>query len=133
MIIQVKLFHHKLFLFFLQEKDTSDYFSDDTLVVLVNNLFAAGTESTVSTLRWGILFMSQYPEIQSKSPKFPGVAWRRGSRNLLDWTMQNSRAILDTFNLYPWGEFVPLVSLWYKKADLLSKHPEMIWRVPRGV
>ncbi|KAG5196977.1 hypothetical protein JEQ12_010431 [Ovis aries] len=46
------------------EKDTSDYFSDDTLVVLVNNLFAAGTESTVSTLRWGILFMSRYPEIQ---------------------------------------------------------------------
>ncbi|KAI4560719.1 hypothetical protein MJG53_017348, partial [Ovis ammon polii x Ovis aries] len=48
------------------EKDTSDYFSDDTLVVLVNNLFAAGTESTVSTLRWGILFMSRYPEIQKK-------------------------------------------------------------------
>lgn len=56
MIIQVKLFHHKLFLSLLQEKDTSDYFSDDTLVVLVNNLFAAGTESTVSTLRWGIFY-----------------------------------------------------------------------------
>uniref|UniRef100_A0A8C6AEC2 Cytochrome P450 n=1 Tax=Marmota marmota marmota TaxID=9994 RepID=A0A8C6AEC2_MARMA len=50
-----------------QEKDASaDYFSDENLVALVSNLFAAGTETTVSTLRWGILLMMRYPEVQKK-------------------------------------------------------------------
>uniref|UniRef100_H0XJI7 Cytochrome P450 n=1 Tax=Otolemur garnettii TaxID=30611 RepID=H0XJI7_OTOGA len=50
-----------------EEKDTStDYFSDENLVALVTNLLAAGTETTASTLRWGILLMMRYPEIQKK-------------------------------------------------------------------
>ncbi|KAM4816135.1 cytochrome P450 2K6-like [Urocitellus parryii] len=50
-----------------EEKDASaDYFSDENLVALVSNLFAAGTETTVSTLRWGILLMMRYPEVQKK-------------------------------------------------------------------
>ncbi|XP_023364820.1 cytochrome P450 2K4-like [Otolemur garnettii] len=51
----------------IAEKDTStDYFSDENLVALVTNLLAAGTETTASTLRWGILLMMRYPEIQKK-------------------------------------------------------------------
>ncbi|XP_004471250.4 cytochrome P450 2K6-like [Dasypus novemcinctus] len=50
-----------------EEKDKStDYFSDENLVALVSNLFVAGTETTASTLRWGILLMMRYPEIQKK-------------------------------------------------------------------
>nr|XP_012616377.1 cytochrome P450 2K4-like isoform X2 [Microcebus murinus] len=50
-----------------EEKDTStDYFSDENLVALVSNLFVAGTETTASTLRWGILLMMRYPEVQKK-------------------------------------------------------------------
>ncbi|XP_044531717.1 cytochrome P450 2K6-like isoform X1 [Gracilinanus agilis] len=50
-----------------EEKDKSDdYFNNDNLVALVFNLFAAGTETTASTLRWGILLMMKYPEIQKK-------------------------------------------------------------------
>ncbi|XP_073080393.1 cytochrome P450 2K6-like [Manis javanica] len=49
------------------EKYTStDYFSDDNLVALVSNLFVAGTETTASTLRWGLLLMMRYPEVQKK-------------------------------------------------------------------
>uniref|UniRef100_A0A8C9A0D2 Uncharacterized protein n=1 Tax=Prolemur simus TaxID=1328070 RepID=A0A8C9A0D2_PROSS len=45
------------------EKDTStDYFSDENLIALVSNLFVAGTETTASTLRRGILLMMRYPE-----------------------------------------------------------------------
>uniref|UniRef100_A0A8C3S452 Cytochrome P450 n=1 Tax=Chelydra serpentina TaxID=8475 RepID=A0A8C3S452_CHESE len=33
---------------------------------LVNNLFAAGMETTSTTLRWGLLLMMKYPQIQSK-------------------------------------------------------------------
>ncbi|XP_030615687.1 LOW QUALITY PROTEIN: cytochrome P450 2B9-like [Delphinapterus leucas] len=50
----------------LKKKDTStDCFSDDNLVALVSNLFAAGTETTASTLCWGILLMLRYPKTQN--------------------------------------------------------------------
>ncbi|XP_044926954.1 cytochrome P450 2K6-like [Mustela putorius furo] len=47
------------------EKGTSTaYFSDENLVALVSNLFVAGTETTASTLRWALLLMLRYPEVQ---------------------------------------------------------------------
>ncbi|XP_031820596.1 cytochrome P450 2K6-like [Sarcophilus harrisii] len=50
-----------------EEKNKSDdCFSNDNLVALVTNLFVAGTETTSTTLRWGILLMMKYPEIQKK-------------------------------------------------------------------
>uniref|UniRef100_A0A8C0M7Y9 Cytochrome P450 n=1 Tax=Canis lupus familiaris TaxID=9615 RepID=A0A8C0M7Y9_CANLF len=49
------------------EKDTSTtYFSDENLVALVSNLFAAGTETTATTLCWALLLMMRYPEVQKK-------------------------------------------------------------------
>lgn len=40
--------------------------SDEQLTYSVVNLFAAGTETTTSTLLWGILFMAENPEVQRK-------------------------------------------------------------------
>ncbi|XP_069584382.1 cytochrome P450 2B4-like isoform X3 [Ranitomeya imitator] len=42
------------------------YFHDKNLGKLVTNLFAAGMETTSTTLRWGLLLMIKYPEIQKK-------------------------------------------------------------------
>ncbi|KAM8953690.1 cytochrome P450 2K4-like isoform 2-T2 [Pelodytes ibericus] len=42
------------------------FFHDENLVSLVNNLFAAGMETTTTTLRWGLLLMIKNPEIQRK-------------------------------------------------------------------
>ncbi|DBA13683.1 TPA: hypothetical protein GDO54_018451 [Pyxicephalus adspersus] len=45
------------------------YFNDTNLTVLVTDLFAAGMETTSTTLRWGLLLMMKYPEIQKKVQK----------------------------------------------------------------
>ncbi|MEE6507531.1 hypothetical protein FKM82_025297 [Ascaphus truei] len=42
------------------------YFHNDNLTSLVSNLFGAGTETTSTTIRWGLLLMMKYPDIQKK-------------------------------------------------------------------
>ena len=36
------------------------------LNVSIANLFNAGTDTTATTLRWGLLIMAKYPKIQGK-------------------------------------------------------------------
>ncbi|MGH0130102.1 UNVERIFIED_CONTAM: hypothetical protein FKN15_006163 [Acipenser sinensis] len=42
------------------------YFHKDNMAVTAVDLFAAGTETTSTTLRWGLLLMMKYPHIQDK-------------------------------------------------------------------
>ncbi|KAE8605382.1 hypothetical protein XENTR_v10015094 [Xenopus tropicalis] len=50
-----------------EEKSSSKkFFHDENLKVLLGDLFAAGMETTSTTLRWGILLMMKYPDIQKK-------------------------------------------------------------------
>ncbi|KAM4043860.1 uncharacterized protein ACNLHF_014153 [Anomaloglossus baeobatrachus] len=47
-----------------EKAEFASYFHNENLVILVGNLFAAGMETTSTTLRWGLLLMMKYPEIQ---------------------------------------------------------------------
>ncbi|XP_073693281.1 cytochrome P450 2K6-like [Garra rufa] len=40
-------------------------FHSKNLHCTINNLFAAGTDTTATTVRWGLLLMAKYPEIQA--------------------------------------------------------------------
>uniref|UniRef100_A0A8D0HMY1 Cytochrome P450 family 2 subfamily AC member 70 n=1 Tax=Sphenodon punctatus TaxID=8508 RepID=A0A8D0HMY1_SPHPU len=48
-----------------EKSNTGGYFHNENLKSLVGNLFAAGMETTSTTLRWGILLMMKYPTIQN--------------------------------------------------------------------
>ncbi|XP_060921607.1 cytochrome P450 2K1-like [Labrus mixtus] len=42
------------------------HYNETNLIFTVGNLFAAGTDTTATTLRWGLLLMVKYPHIQEK-------------------------------------------------------------------
>ncbi|XP_035258826.1 cytochrome P450 2K1-like [Anguilla anguilla] len=56
--------------FLVRQQEESDqlgsYFHNDNLQYTVGNLFAAGTDTTGTTLRWGLLLMAKYPHIQDQ-------------------------------------------------------------------
>uniref|UniRef100_UPI0009B49FB6 cytochrome P450 2K4-like n=1 Tax=Monopterus albus TaxID=43700 RepID=UPI0009B49FB6 len=45
---------------------TNSHFNDVNLMTTVRNLFIAGTETSATTLRWGLLLMAKYPKIQDQ-------------------------------------------------------------------
>ncbi|XP_077939898.1 cytochrome P450 2K1 [Gasterosteus aculeatus] len=45
---------------------TDSYYHIDNLVTTASNLFAAGSDTTSSTLSWGLLLMAKYPQIQDQ-------------------------------------------------------------------
>ncbi|KAK3552877.1 hypothetical protein QTP86_024783 [Hemibagrus guttatus] len=46
------------------DKDT--LFHEHNLIITVSNLFSAGTDTTSTTLRWCLLLMAKYPQIQDR-------------------------------------------------------------------
>ncbi|KAJ8283585.1 hypothetical protein COCON_G00024350 [Conger conger] len=56
--------------FLVRQQEESDqpgsYFHNTNLHYTVSNLFAAGTDTTATTLRWGLLLMAKYPQIQDQ-------------------------------------------------------------------
>ncbi|XP_070688265.1 uncharacterized protein [Pempheris klunzingeri] len=49
-----------------KKEDPQSGFNIETLQVCTLDLIEAGTETTATTLRWGLVFMMHYPEIQEK-------------------------------------------------------------------
>ncbi|XP_062858193.1 cytochrome P450 2J2-like [Trichomycterus rosablanca] len=49
-----------------KDSDPEAGFNIETLLVAMLDLFEAGTETTATTLRWGLLYMIKYPDIQKK-------------------------------------------------------------------
>ncbi|XP_066532446.1 cytochrome P450 2J2-like [Hoplias malabaricus] len=49
-----------------KQSDPEAGFNIETLVVATLDMFEAGTETSATTIRWGLVFMMKYPEIQEK-------------------------------------------------------------------
>ncbi|XP_042573508.1 cytochrome P450 2K1-like isoform X3 [Cyprinus carpio] len=50
----------------LKSGKKDSYFHEENLMVSVANLFVAGTDTTGTTLRWGLMLMAKYPHIQDR-------------------------------------------------------------------
>ncbi|XP_060082620.1 cytochrome P450 2C28-like [Ylistrum balloti] len=46
--------------------ETGAIFTDDNLTTLIGNLFSAGTETTATTIRWAVLYLIHYRDIQDR-------------------------------------------------------------------
>lgn len=44
-------------------------FNEEALIVTAMDLFAAGSETTATTLSWAVLYMILYPQVQEKIHK----------------------------------------------------------------
>ncbi|XP_073530074.1 cytochrome P450 2C1-like isoform X2 [Phyllobates terribilis] len=47
-----------------KNQESRQYFHNENLITLVSNLIVAGLETTSTVLRWGVLLMMKYPDIQ---------------------------------------------------------------------
>ncbi|KAF3818132.1 hypothetical protein GH733_012440 [Mirounga leonina] len=50
----------------MDKKDPESHFQEETLVMTTHNLFFGGTETTSTTLRYGLLILLKYPEVAAK-------------------------------------------------------------------
>ncbi|XP_051744227.1 cytochrome P450 2K1-like [Ctenopharyngodon idella] len=66
------------FLIRKQSDEKDSHFHQENLLATVGNLFAAGTDTTGTTLRWGLMLMAKYPHIQDRvQDEIDGVIGRR--------------------------------------------------------
>ncbi|XP_063611208.1 cytochrome P450 2L1-like [Penaeus indicus] len=49
-----------------EKSEIAEYFSELDLMRIIFDLFAAGFDTTANTLRWIILYMARYPEVQHR-------------------------------------------------------------------
>uniref|UniRef100_A0A8C1XIJ4 Uncharacterized protein n=1 Tax=Cyprinus carpio TaxID=7962 RepID=A0A8C1XIJ4_CYPCA len=65
LICLVKL---KCFVFSLEQQKSNEdsTFHEDNMVMSVADLFLAGTDTTATTIRWGLLFLTKNPDVQER-------------------------------------------------------------------
>ena len=49
-----------------EEKYLKSYLTDEYMLAILDDMFGAGSETTVTVLRWTILYLVKFPEVQEK-------------------------------------------------------------------
>ena len=53
-----------------EDKDVKQYLTDEHLLKIMDDMFGAGLETTTTTVRWGMLYLTHWPEVQDKAYKY---------------------------------------------------------------
>ncbi|MBN3321388.1 CP2K1 protein, partial [Atractosteus spatula] len=111
-----------------EAKNSHTYFDEENMVVTSANLFGAGTETTSTTLRWGLLLMMRYPHIQEKvKAEIERVIGReRPPRSEDRKSMPYTDAVLHEIQRF--GNVVPLNSLRETTVDTTFRG----YKIPKG-
>ena len=49
-----------------KQNDISSHINADNMVITIFEIFIGGTETTANSLRWAVLYLMEYPEVQTK-------------------------------------------------------------------
>ncbi|XP_066573706.1 cytochrome P450 2K1 [Amia ocellicauda] len=109
-------------------KNPNTYFHEMNMVSTAMNLFAAGTETTSTTLRWGLLMMMKYPHIQEKvHAEIQAVIGKERPPRVEDRKdMPYTDAVLHEIQRF--ANVVPMNLLHQTKSDIDFKG----YRIPKG-
>ncbi|XP_058856165.1 cytochrome P450 2K1-like isoform X2 [Acipenser ruthenus] len=111
-----------------EARNSNKYFHEENMVATVGNLFAAGTETTSTTLRWGLLLMMKYPHIQDKvQEEIESVIGRERPPQVEDRkSMPYMDAVLHEIQRV--GNVVPMNLLHETRVDTTFRG----YRIPKG-
>ncbi|MBN3301935.1 CP2K1 protein, partial [Amia calva] len=109
-------------------KNPNTYFHEMNMVTTARNLFGAGTETTSTTLRWGLLMMIKYPLIQEKvHAEIQAVIGKERPPRVEDRKdMPYTDAVLHEIQRF--ANVVPMNLLHQTKSDIDFKG----YRIPKG-
>uniref|UniRef100_A0A8C1QQ43 Uncharacterized protein n=1 Tax=Cyprinus carpio TaxID=7962 RepID=A0A8C1QQ43_CYPCA len=94
-----------------QKSNEDSTFHEDNMVMSVSDLFLAGTDTTSTTIRWGLIFLTQNPDVQERCHKeiarvlgydrLPSME----DRDKLPYTYATVHEIQRYGNIVPFGVF----------------------------
>jgi hypothetical protein len=97
--------------------------------VTAMDLFAAGSETTATTLSWAVLFMILHPEAQQKvheeidlvpGPGLTSLLFRRMEGQTEDLQPRGTTSLLGD-KVHPWGATSPLVPKFAPSGDIKNR------------
>ncbi|KTF78369.1 hypothetical protein cypCar_00043767 [Cyprinus carpio] len=94
-----------------QKSNEDSTFHEDNMVMSVSDLFLAGTDTTSTTIRWGLIFLTQNPDVQERCHKeIVGVLGydrlpSMEDRDKLPYTYATVHEIQRYGNIVPFGVF----------------------------
>ncbi|XP_069823406.1 cytochrome P450 2D6-like [Dendropsophus ebraccatus] len=107
--------------------DNASSFNEGNLLITTYDLFGAGTETTSTTLRWGLLYMILYPDVQFKVQEEIDQVIGRERKPTMGDVLQMPYTNAVIHEVQRCGDIVPLaVHMAYREVEIKG------YNIPKG-